>query len=107
MKLTTARLKKLIREEFERMQEAEMDSMEKINFKVPAALQALDKEYGNEGRPEREKESNRLKAVAADLGMKVKTDEISDQEAVQQLKNEFAGNPDIMSMIRFALKGRL
>jgi len=59
MKLTTARLKKLIREELEKMQEnvydmSKMNAMEKISYYIPQALDDLDKEYGTKGRRERE-----------------------------------------------------
>jgi len=106
MKLTTARLKKLIREELDRMQEVDMskmNAMEKVNYYVPRALQALDKEYGNKGRPEREKESHRLKAVAAGLGGRIDRDEITDDQAIQKLKVEFATGV-IKEMINYALK---
>ena len=109
MKLTTARLKKLIREELEKIQEnaydmSKMNSMEKISYYVPQALNALDKEYGTEGRKERETKSRQLKAVAAKLGGDTDREQITDDEAIQKLKVEFAGNPDIMSMIKYGLK---
>ena len=106
MKLTTERLKKLIREELEKMQEVDMskmNAMEKVNYYVPQALADLDKQDDGKKRKERETESNRLKAVAADLGMDIKTDEITDDQAIQKLKVEFATgvNKDI---IDYALK---
>ena len=106
MKLTTARLKKLIREELEKMQEVDMskmNAMEKVNYYVPAALADLDKQDDGKNRKERETEANRLKAVAADLGMDIKTDDITDDQAIQKLKVEFATgvNKDI---IDYALK---
>ena len=106
MKLTTARLKKLIREELDRMQEVDMskmNAMSKVSYYVPQALQALDKEYGYKGRPEREKESHRLKSVAADLGMDIKRDQITDDEAIQKLKVEFATGVN-KEIIDYALK---
>ena len=69
---------------------SKMNAMEKENYYVPAALADLDKQDDGKNRKERETEANRLKAVAADLGMDIKTDDITDDQAIQKLKVEFA-----------------